>query len=761
MNERRKIIFIFSATLCFLTFFISIGSIAFLYKTSVNEQKNRLLDMVLSQARLLEAVINSAQTTSHPQSQNINDSEALDFTLALFQQSIAAPVSGDKPNNSPPGDMGKTKSSLQFILARVENGTVYFLNSTGKNMLPTPLKDLQHKPIGKSLSGETGTRQLIDHLGVPVIVGYTPIAHSNWGLVAKIAITDLQSAYIQTSFLVWGVAVLMLITGIFVLLKIINPLLAQIVQSRDEARRANRSKSAFLANMSHEIRTPMNGIMGACRLALDEQTSPQMRYYLETIAMSSQNLLQLINDILDFSKIEADKLKLEKRPFNLHKTVDHAIRTVSLLAEEKNLTISSHIDADVPEAARGDSLRLLQIILNLLSNAVKFSDHGEITIHVKKMQEKEDQFELQFTVQDNGTGISPEKINHIFDSFEQEDSSTTRKYGGTGLGLAICRKLCQLMDGDIHAESVPGKGSTFVFSAVFQKSDLTEIDFPEHAKNKEDFHLPSLRILLVEDVLINRKLARMILTRDGHIVIEAQNGLDALKKLVAYSFDAILMDIQMPEMDGYTATRIIRALEKGNKVTETFPLELADKLTERLRGKHTPIIALTAHAISGDRDECLNSGMDDYLTKPFAPESVSRTLKNIINLGATSVHPQTQPDSLVSRKSQTKQNDSEEKVLSMLREKFPFTEEKLLQLLETSKQTIDQHLLKLEEAISKGDSEQIFTVTHSLHGTLLNLGLDDAAKISQKLVSASRNKEIAPYDEWFMELKEKLAGYLS
>ena len=298
---------------------------------------------------------------------------------------------------------------------------------------------------------------------------------------------------------------------------------------------------------------------------------------------------------------------------------------LQVLAKDKGLTLQVDINPSVPVALRGDSLRLRQILINLLSNAIKFTAEGSVLVKVIKVATTNEKVELRISVIDTGIGITPEMKEHIFDSFSQEDSGTTRKYGGTGLGLAICRQLCRLMGGDIEVESEPGRGSIFSFSSIFDPAELSELEEIE-TKGEGVQTVPALNILLVEDNEINRMLAEFILQRDEHQLTMAGNGLEALDKLTEGGFDVVLMDVEMPKMDGYTTTKVIRAMELGLEVSEDLPSGLSDKLAGRLHGGHLLIIAMTAHAMSGVREKCIQCGMDDYLSKPFKQEDFYKML---------------------------------------------------------------------------------------------------------------------------------------
>ena len=404
-----------------------------------------------------------------------------------------------------------------------------------------------------------------------------------------------------------------------------------------EAERANQAKSSFLANMSHEIRTPMNSIIGRTALALDNNIDQETRSHLEMIGTSSENLLALINDILDFSKIEAGELNIDNKPFDLFETIESCFKTMNILVEEQDrgVELSWHLAPEVPHAVIGDALRVRQILLNLLGNSVKFTKKGGISLRVNSLL-TDGSLKLQFTVEDSGTGIASDKLEHIFNEFSQEDSSITRQFGGTGLGLTICRQLCQLMGGEIEAESTLGQGSSFTFTLPFQPCSSKDIPVQKEPGKVEQISLPSLSILLVEDNEANRILATMVLEKGGHRVTEAHDGLHALNLLVRDDFDLVLMDVQMPIMDGLSSTRIIYAAKHGDKIADVDQ-DLAEKLAVRLSGSKLPVIAMTANAMAGDRERCLNAGMDDYLTKPLRQDDLQRKLKKWTG-NTTAVH---------------------------------------------------------------------------------------------------------------------------
>ena len=384
----------------------------------------------------------------------------------------------------------------------------------------------------------------------------------------------------------------------------------ELKSAKEAAETATKAKSVFLANMSHEIRTPMNAIMGLAGLLLEEDLTPGQKDDVKTICKSGEALITIINDILDLSKIEAGKIELEFQPFDLRKCIEDAWELIATNYSEKGLELKFSIEDSTPERVIGDVSRLRQILVNLLNNAVKFTDKGEVVISVAGRRVEGGSHELHFAVKDTGIGIPEDKMGHLFQSFSQIDTSTTRKYDGTGLGLAICKRLVETMGGRIWAESEFNKGSTFHFTITAKDTHLKPFSV-EHGSYLEvhlhDDRADDLRILLAEDNIINQKVMLRMLKKLGYRRAEvAANGLEVLEALKYSPYDVILMDVQMPMMDGLEAARFIRqAWSNGPR-----------------------IIAITAHALKGDKEKCLEAGMDGYICKPVKMKELQTVLES-------------------------------------------------------------------------------------------------------------------------------------
>ena len=492
----------------------------------------------------------------------------------------------------------------------------------------------------------------------------------------------------------------------------------------DNAEQAKRSRGEFLAKMSHEIRTPMNAVLGMTYLALQTDPDPRQRSYLEKVQRSGEHLLGIINDILDFSKIDAGKLKIESENFDLDRVIENIQQLTEGKAQDKGLALRLDIDPAIPRKLKGDALRLGQILINYTNNAIKFTENGSVTLRVRALEPAERQtgLTLRFEVQDTGIGMTEEQQSRLFRSFEQADNSTTRRFGGTGLGLAISRELSILMGGEVGVSSSPGAGSTFWFTAPLQlATDIPPENLPQEAGRLPSHHADLLallrgkRILLVDDNELNQEVAQGILEDVGVEIRIAGHGAEALECLSREAFDCVLMDIQMPVMDGLEATRIIRA-----------DPTLAN----------TIVIAMTANARGEDREECLAVGMNDFVTKPFNPMTLYTTLANCL-------HPEAltgigQPDPMAAPKlpetPMTTQID-----LPTLRTLAKHDPAKITRFCQVFLESLNKNMAELANAMRTEDLKALAFVAHRLKSGARSVGANALADLCQLLESTVTN----------------------
>lgn len=481
------------------------------------------------------------------------------------------------------------------------NGEITFTNRAAKSLLGFYLNDLNGRNYEEMLFNRPKNE-----------IEFCPI---------RFALTDGEISHVNTetffradksSFLVEYICVPLIekdeIIGVVLTFEDITErreIEIALAEARDEALKNARIKSVFLANMSHEIRTPLHGIIGTTNLLAETDLDEKQKRYAEMLKTSAELLLDIIDDILDFSKIEAGKLKLETIEFDLRQTTTEVLDVFRILAQRKNLKLFSEIDKEIPQNISGDSNQLKQVLNNLLSNAVKFTEKGEISLKISLREKNEKTVILMFEVTDTGIGIDQDVQEQIFYPFTQADASTTRRFGGTGLGLAICREIVEKMNGEIGVESKLGKGSRFRFTAEFLNAENVESkEESAQIKNGESYN--DVKILIVEDNEINREVAAAMLKNIGIEAESAENGAKAVEFCLKQDFDLVLMDCQMPEMDGLAAAKAIR---QNKKI-----------------GKQPKIIALTANFSFEERQKCFAAGMDDFLTKPLEKNKLIKTL---------------------------------------------------------------------------------------------------------------------------------------
>jgi len=508
---------------------------------------------------------------------------------------------------------------------------------------------------------------------------------------------------------------------------------AELVGAKEAAEQASRAKSEFLANMSHEVRTPLNGVIGMLSLALRSELSPEQREYVQTAHGSAESLLHVLSDILDLSRIEAGRLDLETVPFSLRGTIDRVTRPIALRARQKGLRFEAQVEPGAVDHLVGDPRRFGQILNNLLSNAVRFTEHGSVAFRVAGKVVRPGMVELRCTVSDTGIGIEPDRISAIFQPFAQADGSITRRFGGTGLGLAICKELAERMGACVGVESTPGKGSAFTL--VVRLPACGETDHPGARESAAvEVRRPTAsprRVLLAEDNPVNRLLAVRILEDAGHTVVTVGNGQEAIDRMGNDGHDVVLMDLQMPVMGGLEAIERIRLAEKAS-------------------GGHVTIVALTAQAMSGDRERCLAAGADAYLAKPYSPEALEDAVAGIApEAGRTIGDPASDGEAFEACR--TCRNQGFEGCgrrlsrapidLSRALETCGGDEELRREVTAELLRTMPAERAALEAAVGARNPEAVVRIAHKLKSSLAALGATPASDAAAVLEEAARQAD--------------------
>lgn len=502
----------------------------------------------------------------------------------------------------------------------------------------------------------------------------------------------------------------------------------QLLHSKQVAENSLKIKEEFIANMSHEIRTPMNALIGFTDLVLETELTEEQREHLVTIKNSEKLLLTLINDVLDLAKLESGKIELENLPINIYDTLNEVVKLLNVQATEKGIELELFINSKVPQIILGDTTRVQQILLNTVGNAIKFTEKGEVSIYVRSLVTSHKEVNITFEIKDTGIGIPEDKLNTIFDSFEQANKSTTRLYGGTGLGLSIVKKLVTSMDGEITVESEVGVGSSFKIRIPFKTIENTPASLAQiiPIKKQEELKPLNFSVLLVEDNKTNQILANTRLSRWNCDVKIANNGQEALELLEQFTFDIVLMDIQMPIMNGFETTIAIR-----NSSNNDYNM--------------IPIIAMTAHASHTESEKAIKIGMNDYIFKPFDPEILHEKILNYVK----------EYQELKENKVKTKNNDIKLVDLSFIQEETFGDREILESILKSFLTDFDYYITHCETEIKNKNWEKVQAMTHKIKSSVSMFGIDDLIPLIANIDYKSKNNQnVEQIEELFQKCKE-------